>query len=105
MTVMLGTVLDVERAIGAQFRTLRLDARFTQAELARRADVSLSAVRGLEAGRGSSLATVIAVARALGRDDWLTGIYDLSPDSPIAQMRRSFGERAPQRVRRPSRGG
>jgi transcriptional regulator with XRE-family HTH domain len=73
-----------ERRLGGDVRRLRQRRRLTQAELANRANVSLSAVKYLEAGNGSSLATVVRVARALDRSDWLASF--LPPEPPVSPM-------------------
>lgn len=57
---------------------------WSQTTLAEHANISLSAVKGLESGHGSSLRTLIRVVRALGLEEWLQA---LSPDpgvDPIA---------------------
>lgn len=78
------TTEEWESEIGRQVRRARLAVDWSQATLAEQANISLSAVKGLEAGQGSSLRTLIRAVRALGLDDWLLA---LSPDpgvDPIA---------------------
>jgi len=88
-----------EVALGADVRRLRIARRYTQSELAERANVSLSALKNLEAGRGSSLATVVRVARALDRTEWLSSFAPVEPRfSPMELLRQSAVER-PRRVR------
>jgi len=88
-----------EVALGADVRRLRITRRYTQSELAERANVSLSALKNLEAGRGSSLATVVRVARALDRTEWLSSFAPVEPRfSPMELLRQSATER-PRRVR------
>lgn len=94
------TVEEWEVEVGAQFRTARLAADLDQVALAELAGVSVGAVRNLERGAGSSLATVIRVARALGRTDWLMSLapeVGVSPLDALAQSRR--GERVHRRMR------
>jgi transcriptional regulator with XRE-family HTH domain len=91
------TVDDLERDLGSQIRALRLRANRTQAEVARSANLSISAVQSLEHGGGSSVATLAAVVRALGRADWLTSLVAPEPISPMAMLRQRRSE--PQRVR------
>jgi len=55
-------------------------------------------VRNLEAGRGSTLSTVIKVARALDRQDWVTDFYPEPEISPLALMRAQQGIAAPNRA-------
>lgn len=98
----LATTEEWEQRLGHDVRRLRHRQRFTQAELAERANVSLSALKYLEGGRGSSLSTMVRVARALGRSDWLAGFAPAEPQiSPMAMLheRRRAAEGGPRRVR------
>ena len=61
----------LERRFGEQVRRVRVDLGISQVELARLANVSRSAIVNLEAGAGSSLATVTKVLDALGQGEWL----------------------------------
>jgi transcriptional regulator with XRE-family HTH domain len=92
-----------ESAFGAQVRALRISHELDQSQLADRAGVSLGSVKSLEQGRGSTLRTVIRVARALGREDWLNGFAPRVPISPIDVLRSSRREprKRVYRARRP----
>jgi transcriptional regulator with XRE-family HTH domain len=81
-----------EELIGEQFRRLRIARNLDQAELADLAGVSLGSVKGLEQGRGSSLKTIVRVARALDREDWLRGLAPRITVSPIDVLRSSRTE-------------
>jgi transcriptional regulator with XRE-family HTH domain len=97
-----GTTADWERRLGTDARRLRQRNRLTQVELAELANVSVSAVKGLESGKGSSLATLIRVVRALGRTDWLESLVPADPViSPMAKLRerRRMQTTPPKRVR------
>lgn len=78
---------DTERwldHLGEQIRRAPLAENWSQAELAKRANVSRGSVSAIELGEGSSLSTLVRIVRALDRHDWLD---DLAPDpglSPIA---------------------
>lgn len=93
-------VSEFERLLGTQVRRLRIDAELTQAELADRADLSNATIHKLEAGKGSTLTTLIRVLRVLDATDWLT---ELAPDpgpSPLQLLRDAKRQRPRQRVRR-----
>jgi transcriptional regulator with XRE-family HTH domain len=99
------TTADWEGRLGADLRRLRLRNRLTQTELAERANVSGSAIKSLEGGKGSSLTTVVRVVRALGRTDWLESLLPPEPAiSPmeILRQRRRAETNAAKRVRHPS---
>jgi transcriptional regulator with XRE-family HTH domain len=98
----MATTADWEHKLGSAARRLRHRNRLTQAELAELANVSISAVKNLESGKGSSLATLIRVVRALGRTDWLESL--LPPEPAISPMdklreRRRMQAASSQRVR------
>ena len=77
-----------EHHLGTGVRRLRLRQRHTQDELARAANVSLSAWKNLESDRGSQVRTLILVARALGREDWLKSFAPPEPTvSPMQLLR------------------
>lgn len=87
-----------EAVVGAQVRDLRLRAELRQRDLARLANVSVSALQRLEAGQGSSLSTLVAVLRALDRASWLQELAPPAPVSPMAALRER--RRAESRTRR-----
>ena len=81
-----------ESSLGAQVRSLRIARELDQSQLAERAGVSLGSIKSLEQGRGSTLKTVVRVARALGREEWLAGFAPRVPISPIDVLRSSRRE-------------
>jgi transcriptional regulator with XRE-family HTH domain len=98
----LKTTVELEKQLGADVRRVRHQRQLTQAELAERANVSLSAVKYLESGRGSSLSTLVRVTGALGRTEWLTSFAPPEPAfSPLAILRATEQAKneAPKRVR------
>ena len=102
METRLSATKDWEARIGQAVRDLRVRADLTQAELAEQSNVSLSSVRYLESGKGSSLSTLIRVVRALDRSAWLESLAPPGPSvSPIAllQEQRAEERRATRRVR------
>ena len=96
----MATTQDLERELGGQFRSLRLAQDVDQKTLAREADVGLSALKNLESGRGTSLKTVIRVARALGQEEWLRTFYPEPDVSPMELLRAQRGAARPQRASR-----
>jgi transcriptional regulator with XRE-family HTH domain len=84
-----------EARIGAQLRSLRLDAGLDQISLARRADISTSTLQSLENGRGSTVRSLVRVLRALDADDALDSLAPASAVSPIDVLRTA--DRAPRR--------
>ncbi|TAL46258.1 MAG: XRE family transcriptional regulator [Salinibacterium sp.] len=96
------SVDDWEQSLGEQVRSLRIAALISQDELAARANISIGALRTLERGEGSSLKTLIRVARVLGRTDWLASFDPRGEGpSPIELLRETRRQRPrPQRVPR-----
>jgi transcriptional regulator with XRE-family HTH domain len=92
-----------EERVGEQFRALRLARGRDQAEVADAAGVSVGAVKNLEQGKGSTLKTIIKVARTLDRSEWLLALSPPTSVSPIEILRAS-GRQQRRRVYRP-RGG
>ena len=77
------TTSEWESFLGAQIRTLRLRKNLSQAETAKQAGVALNALRSLEAGTGSRVATLISVIRALEKHDWLESLQPALSISPM----------------------
>ena len=99
------TVDEWEKSFGHAVRRLRLARRLTQAELAERANISLSTLKNLERGGGSSLASVVRVARALGRAEWLDSFAPAETDFSPMEMLRARGEAGRTRRVRRARAG
>src|SRR5690606_26989615 len=91
---------DLQARLGGQLRRLRLARDLDQLTLADKAGVSEKALRNLEAGRGSSLSTLLQVLRARDRLDWLETLSPVASVSPMALLRQR-PERERRRVRRP----
>ncbi len=86
---------DWEAELGNRVRLVRKQRKMTQQELADRSNVSRSAIKYLESGKGSSLATFLNVLRALGLDENLEEIFAvISTISPLAllQAKKRAGE-------------
>ena len=87
MAITRPTTEEWEDSLGEQFRAVRIAAGLDQSQLAALAGVAVGSVKNLEQGRGSTLKTVIRVARALGRDDWLAALSPHITVSPIDVLR------------------
>ncbi|HEY5200555.1 MAG TPA: helix-turn-helix transcriptional regulator [Acidothermaceae bacterium] len=81
------TVEEWEARLGEQLRDVRVARALDQVGLAELANVSVRAVSNLERGRGSSLKTLVAVAKALERTDWLDALAPPVTISPIQMLR------------------
>lgn len=81
------TITEQEQLLGERLKALRLDQNLTQKTLAQRAGIGLGTLKNLEGGAGSSIATLIAVLRALGREDWLAGIAPIATINPLLLTR------------------
>jgi transcriptional regulator with XRE-family HTH domain len=98
------TLDEWEQSVGQQVRAARIAANLDQARLAELANVSKGAVSNLERGHGSSLKTLVAVVRALGRTDWLESLAPPISVSPMQMLRNKRREpHRPQRVRHSGR--
>ena len=94
------TIEEWETRLGHQVRNARVASGLDQAQLASMANVSLATLSNLERGKGSSLKTVIAVVRALGRTDWLENLAPEVTVSPMQMLRaKQRVPRVPVRVR------
>ena len=98
MNMGIATTEDLQTRLGDQLRRLRLARDLDQLTLADKAGISEKALRNLEAGRGSSLSTLLQVVRALDRLDWLDLLAPVASVSPMALLRQ---RPEPRRVGRP----
>jgi transcriptional regulator with XRE-family HTH domain len=93
------TSLELEALLAQQLKALRLDQNIDQKTLALRAGISVRAVKNLEGAAGASVKSLVAVLRALNRQDWLqtvapvASINPLSPPStnPSTGLRSTYG--------------
>lgn len=91
---------EILAELGDRVRRHRLNLNLDQKQTAGRAGVSVRALRSLEAGKGSQLATFIRVLKSL---DALGGLDALAPAptvSPMAMLKRGH---EPQRAGKPRR--
>ena len=92
------TVDELQAELGAALRRERISQRLEQADVAKRAGVGRAGVSRIENGHGGTIATLLAVVRALGREDWLNTLAPNVTVSPMDLIRRT--RKTPQRVRR-----
>lgn len=89
---------ELQAVLGRQLQELRIAKNLDQITTAEKAGISEKALRNLEAGRGSSVETLVRVLKAL---DSLEALRTLAPRptvSPLALLRQSGSPR--RRVRR-----
>lgn len=77
------TIEEMEAALGANLKSLRLDLNIDQKTVAERAGISIGALKNLENGRGSTVRTLVSILRALDRADWLTTIAPVASINPL----------------------
>lgn len=93
------TVEELEAGFGEALRSLRLAGDHDQRTLAQRAGVSQSALKNLEAGRGT-LHTLVRVLHALGRGEWLGTVAPPTPINPLELTRAATARQRASRRRR-----
>lgn len=80
-------VEEYEQILGESIKALRLQKNIDQKTLCARAGISINALRHLEQGEGASVKTLIRVARALGRQDWLMTVAPKVTVNPLYMVR------------------
>jgi len=89
---------EIVKLLGQRLKQERLLREWTQAELARRAAVSLTTISNLEAGRNVSVETFVQVAMVLGRTQELSELFQPKVQS-LADMQRLEHAKTRQRIR------
>lgn len=89
------TELQIE--LGRRLRQLRLHRNIDQRSLAEKAGIALTALQKLEAGRGSSVQTLVRTLKAL---NYLEGIEMLAPEPTVNPLALLRSTKPQQRVRR-----
>jgi transcriptional regulator with XRE-family HTH domain len=90
------SISELQAELGRRMRQLRLSRNLDQRTVADKAGITRAALQNLEAGRGSSLQTLLRTLKSL---NYLEGIEILAPEptvNPLALLRTS---KPPQRVR------
>ena len=100
MNIYLLTDSAIIEHIGAKVKARRIAAQLTQKQLATDAGVSHSAICSLEAGKNTSLLTLVAILRALRSLDLLDGCTKEEEISPLAYAQMQKASKPVQRVRK-----
>ncbi len=100
MNVYLLTDIAIIEHVGAKVKARRIAARITQKQLAIDAGVSHSALCSLEAGKNTSLLTLVAVLRALRSLDLLHDFVKEEEISPLVYAQMQKETKTVQRVRK-----
>jgi transcriptional regulator with XRE-family HTH domain len=83
------TIAEQEAQLGERLKAFRLNQNLDQMTLAERAGISVGALKNLESGSGSTLKTLVAVLRILGREEWLSTIAPMATINPLNMPRAS----------------
>jgi len=90
------TIGELQRLLGDRLRALRVERRLTQQEAAAKGALSLRALQQLEAGKGSTVETLLRALKALGHIAALDALAPEPTVSPLAMLR---SRKQPRRVR------
>jgi transcriptional regulator with XRE-family HTH domain len=91
---------ELQAELGRRMRQLRLSRNLDQRTVADKAGVARAALQNLEAGRGSSVQTLLRTLKAL---NYLEGIEILAPQPTVNPLALLRTHKPPQRVRRSRR--
>ncbi len=73
--------------LGERLKALRLNQNLDQQTLAARSGISIGALKNIENGGGSTVKSLVAVLRALGREEWLSTIAPIPTINPLNMPR------------------
>jgi len=90
------TPQELQTELGRRIRQLRLSRNIDQRAAAEKAGVARAALQNLEAGRGSSVQTLLRVLKAL---NYLEGIEMLAPQPTVNPLALLKTKTPPQRAR------
>lgn len=92
------TTEELEHQLGDDLRQLRLQKNIDQKTLCKEAGISLTAIRNLENGRGSTITTLIKTLRAL---DHVDALFLFAPQTSINPLQLVRQAQPRQRARTP----
>ncbi len=87
---------ELQTELGRRMRQLRLSCNIDQRTVAEKAGVTRAALQNLEAGRGSSVKTLLRILKAL---NYLEGIEMLAPEPTVNPLALLRTKTPPQRAR------
>ena len=87
-----------EAGLGSGLKALRLSQNLLQAEVASQAGISISALKNLENGTGSTVHSLVSVVRALKREDWLRAVPSSSRKKSARASELTLGRRRASRA-------
>jgi transcriptional regulator with XRE-family HTH domain len=87
---------ELQIELGRRMRQLRLSRNVDQRAVAEKAGVTRAALQNLEAGRGSSVQTLLRILKAL---NYLEGIEILAPQPTVNPLALLKTKTPPQRAR------
>ena len=89
---------SLQAELGRRLRRLRLSRNLNQRTVAEKAGIAEKALRNLEAGRGSTVETLLRALKAL---DYTEGIETLAPEPTVNPLVMLRTRKEPQRARHP----
>jgi transcriptional regulator with XRE-family HTH domain len=89
---------ELQFELGRRLQRLRLSRNVDQRTVAEKAGIARAALQNLEAGRGSSVKTLVRTLKAL---NYLEGIEILAPEPTVNPLALLKTKRLPERARRP----
>ena len=89
---------ELQTELGRRIQQLRLSRNIDQRTLSEKAGIARAALQNLEAGRGSSVQTLLRVLKAL---NYLEGIEALAPQPTVNPLLLMKTKAPPQRARHP----
>ena len=92
------TPAELQVLLGEQIQRLRLSRDLNQRTTAEKAGIAEKSLRNLEAGRGSTVETLLRTLKAL---DSLEGINMLAPEATVNPLELLRNAKRRQRVRQP----
>ena len=80
------TADELQILLGEQIQSLRLSRNLDQRTTAEKAGISEKSLRNLEAGRGSTVATLLRTLKALDSLEGITALVPVAAISPLALL-------------------